>query len=98
VEQISFLGKLAKEELPFLKLHQKQVKEITLIEETENYSLHAKSGLTSAPDPDIGWWVGWVNCEGNIYPFALNIDVIKEQDVPAREELARAALTILELL
>ena len=70
------------------------MKEITLIEETENYSLHAKSGLTSAPDPDIGWWVGWVNREGNIYPFALNIDVIKEQEGPIRQELARAAVTI----
>lgn len=98
MEQTIFLDKLAKEKLPFLKLHQKQVKEITLIEETENYSLHAKSGLTSAPDPDIGWWVGWVKRDENIYPFALNIDVIKEEDVPAREELARAALTILELL
>lgn len=98
MEQINFLDKLAKEELPFLKLHQQQVKEITLIEQIDEYSLHAKSGHTSAPDPDIGWWVGWVNRDGNIYPFALNIDIIKEQDVPAREELARAALNILKLL
>lgn len=98
IEQTQFLTKLAHEELPFLKIHQQQVKEIIIIEETDEYTLHAKSGLTSAPDPDIGWWVGWVNRDDIIYPFVLNIDVMGDQDVSKREELARAALSKLNLI
>lgn len=98
IEQIKFLTKLANEELPFLKMHQQQVKEITIIEKTDKYTLHAKSGLTSAPDTDIGWWVGWVNRDEVIYPFALNIDVMGDQDIAKREALVRAALNKLGLL
>jgi beta-lactamase class D len=97
-EQITFLNKLAREELPFLKIHQQQVKEITVNEETDDYILHAKSGLTNASDPGIGWWVGWVNRDGTIYPFALNIDILGEQYAAKREELARAALSKLGLI
>ena len=98
IEQADFLTKLANEELPLLKMHQRAVAEITIFETSENYILHAKSGLTSAPDPDIGWWVGWVERDGKNYPFALNIDVMGDQDVAKREEIAKSALKALGLL
>lgn len=97
VEQISFLWKLANEELPFLKMHHRAVADITILEQTDAYTLHAKSGLTSS-NGGIGWWVGWVHRDGENYPFALNIDVSGDQDVSKREELVRAALKSLELM
>ncbi|MCC3862158.1 class D beta-lactamase [Pseudemcibacter aquimaris] len=98
VEQVQFLGKLANEQLPFMKLHQRAVAEITTYEKTDDYTLHAKSGLTTFSDPDTGWWVGWVTRNGIHYPFALNIDVMNDQDIAKREALAKASLRILGLL
>ncbi|MBT6033093.1 MAG: class D beta-lactamase [Kordiimonadaceae bacterium] len=98
LEQVKFIAKLIKDELPILQKHQAEVREILLLEQMEKYSLYAKSGWTTAPDPDIGWWVGWVNRDGKNYAFALNINTYNMDDVAKRETLTRAALKILNLL
>lgn len=97
IEQVNFLDKLAKVELPFLKMHHRAVADITALEQTDDYTLHAKSGLTSSSG-GIGWWVGWINRDDVNYPFALNIDVMGDQDVSKREAIAKAALKVLGLM
>ena len=95
IEQSEFLANLALNKLPFSKEHQNAVVDILEIERSENGILYAKSGWTTAPNPDTGWWVGWINRDGQIYAFALNIDTKIDADVAKREQLARASLKIL---
>lgn len=67
-EQIDFLIKLYKNELPFSKRTMQIVKEIMVVEETPEYILRAKTGTSST-----GWYVGWVEKDSNVYFFAVNI-------------------------
>lgn len=98
MEQVKFIAKLIKDELPIAIEHQKAVREILQLEQTEKYSLYVKSGWTTAPDPDTGWWVGWITHDSKNYAFALNIDTHNMNDVAKRETLTRAILKSLNLL
>lgn len=98
VEQTYFLGRLAQGQLPIPEEFQESVREIILIEEGNNWSLYGKTGWENAPEPGIGWWVGWVVKEGSIYAFALNIDIQNETDAIKRLEIGKASLIALEIL
>lgn len=98
IEQVQFLAKLAKDELPFKKEHQAVVREITLLESGEGWSLHGKTGWANAPQPGVGWWVGWVTKGEDVYAFALNIDINDPSDAGKRVELGKACLVALGVL
>ena len=59
----------------------------------------AKTGWQGRVEPQIGWWVGWVERpEGPVF-FALNIDMpAGGQDAPKRESIARAVLRSIKAL
>jgi beta-lactamase class D OXA-50 len=97
VEQTRFLARLAQDQLPFPKAAMAKVRDITQVEQTPAYELHAKTGRTGEPH-DLGWWVGWVHKGGRIYTFALNLDIVQEEDADKRIALARASLKALGLL
>lgn len=92
VEQVQFLAQLAQGKLPFPKEAQDGVLDITLLEKNERWTLHGKTGWGTATKPGIGWWVGWVEKQGRIYAFALNIDMQSAEDVPKRMALGKASL------
>ncbi len=98
IEQAGFVANLAQEKLEFPIENQQVTGEILEIEKGANWSLHAKTGWQTATDPGIGWWVGWVKRSGNIYAFALNIDMNNIEDAPKRIEVGRAALHLLGVL
>lgn len=98
VEQAHFLVRLAADELPVPPQHQRSTREILLLEQSEGWKLYGKTGWQNAPDPGIGWWVGWVEKEGQIYSFALNIDMRSAEDAATRLELGRASLRALGIL
>ncbi len=41
---------------------------------TEEYTLHSKTGWGSRVNPQIGWYVGYIEKANNTWIFALNID------------------------
>lgn len=98
VEQTVFLARLAQGTLPFPQENQSRVREITLLDRGTSWELHGKTGWENAPGKGVGWWVGWVQKNGRIYAFALNIDIEKESDASKRIELGKACLKALELL
>ncbi|MFC1808789.1 class D beta-lactamase [Candidatus Omnitrophota bacterium] len=98
VEQVVFLGKLARRELPFSQEAQAAVSEITLAESGEGWSIHAKTGMTTNPKPGVGWWVGWVTKDDSVYSFALNIEVYEFRDKDKRIPLGKAALEKLGII
>lgn len=93
-EQISFLKKLYKNDLPFTQQNINIVKDILIIEKTENYTLRAKTGWTQ----QIGWFVGYLEQDNNIYFFATNINILNSEEAKARESVTRDVLNALELL
>lgn len=96
VEQTEFLDRLVKGSLPIKPDAVRAVKEITLLETTDTYKLHAKTGWWVGPaPPEIGWWVGWIEQGNEIYPFALNIDMLKKEDAAKRISIGRDCLKAL---
>jgi beta-lactamase class D len=96
VEQTEFLQRLVKGSLPLNPDAMRAVKEITLLEKTDTYELHAKAGWFVGPTPpQIGWWVGWVERENKVYPFALNFDMQGDADAAKRIPIGRECLKAL---
>ena len=98
IEQTLFLAGLAMGTLPFPPEAQKAVREIIKTEEGDGWTLYAKTGTAARVSPKIGWWVGWVEKAGQIYPFAINLDIRKPEDANQRIELGKACLKALGIL
>ncbi|MGJ8657914.1 MAG: class D beta-lactamase [Akkermansiaceae bacterium] len=89
IEQINFLQKLYRNQLPFKIEHQRLVKDIMIAEADKDRILRAKSGWTGK----LAWWVGWVETPTGAVFFAANIDTPnKKADFKKRELLPRAIL------
>ena len=100
-EQVAFLTRLARAELPLPAQVQATVTEILLLDQGTDDSgqawrLYGKTGL--ALDAGIGWWVGWVQRGEVLHVFALNVDMHELALAPKRIELGRALLTELGAL
>jgi beta-lactamase class D len=98
MEQAKFLAKLVQDALAIPKSIQKSVRDIVLLEQAEGWKLYGKTGWQNAPDAGIGWWVGWVEKEGHIYVFALNIDIKTPADAAERMKLGKASLNLFGIL
>ncbi len=97
VEQTEFLSRLVQGKLPVKAESLRAVREITLLEKTESYELHAKTGWywPETGGQQIGWWVGWIERDAKSYPFALNIDMKSDADAPKRIAIGRECLKAL---
>lgn len=74
-EQVEFLKRLYKEELPVSKRSVAIVKEISTLEETPDYKLHGKTGGGSLEENRfLGWFVGYLETKDNVYFFATEIE------------------------
>lgn len=98
IEQTMFLAKLAQDALPFPEDVQRNVRELIRAEQGDSWTLYAKTGWVNTPNPGVGWWVGWVEKDGRVYAFALNIDIRQAVDAGKRVELGRASLKALGVL
>jgi beta-lactamase class D len=74
-EQVEFLKRLYKEELPFSKRSMGIVKEIMVLEEGPGYKLSAKTGGGPlAEGRYLGWFVGFLEARGDTHFFAAQIE------------------------
>lgn len=100
-QQIEFLQRLHRNELPFSEETVATVKDIMITERTPDYTLRAKTGwagLGEADQPQIGWYVGYLERGENVYLFATSIDMRSDADAPVRLELTRRCFETLNLL
>ena len=95
-EQIQFLRRLYNNELPFSERTLAMVKDIMVVEQTPDYTIRAKTGWALAEE--IGWYVGYVEQNANVYFFATNIDIRDETDLAMRLEVTRRSVETLGLL
>ncbi len=99
-EQIEFLKKLYKNDLPFSRRNIDIVKDILLNEDDGSYRLRAKTGSGFQDGKSIGWYVGYLEQNDNVYFFATNIeaDDPDENFGNARIEITRQILQRFGLL
>ncbi|BAY09134.1 class D beta-lactamase [Calothrix sp. NIES-2098] len=97
-EQINFLQRLYQGSLPFSKRTMELVKDIMVREQTPDYILRGKTGWLTSTKPEIGWFVGYLEQNNNVYFFATTINFRKPEDAPARIEITRLSLKDLGLL
>ena len=100
-QQIQFLRRFYKNDLPFSERSLSIVKDIMILERTPDYTLRGKTGWVGFDDgvkPQIGWLVGYLEKGKNVYFFATNIDIRNEKDASARMEVTRRCLKDLRLL
>lgn len=100
-EQIDFLMRLYRDELPVSRQAMATVRRIMEVERSDGFMVRAKTGWAVLPnDHEVGWWVGWVERGSDVYFFASMI----EGDNPgatfgaARTEVPRAVLHRLGIL
>lgn len=97
LEQINFLTRLIRDALPASVEHQQTVRDLIFLESNDRGSLYGKTGWSVASDPQIGWWVGWVERDDTAYVFALTIDMASRADAGKREALGRDLLQALNV-
>ncbi|WP_315789542.1 class D beta-lactamase [Fischerella sp. JS2] len=96
--QIQFLQRLYRNNLPFSQRTMDLVKDIMVREQTPEYTLRGKTGWLNSTKPELGWFVGYLEQNKNVYFFATTIDMGKPSDAPLRIEITRRSLKDLGLL
>ncbi|WP_313620155.1 class D beta-lactamase [Achromobacter sp.] len=100
-EQVEFLRRFYMNQFGLADRTVRITKEILVLEETANYRLSGKSGWAGLGEegvPQTGWLVGYLERQGDVYYFALNVDIRKSQDSAARMKLVRGILEDLGLM
>ena len=101
-DQIKFLVRLYKEDLPFSPTVMQTVKDVMVIERQDHYILRGKTGWGRDVDgiKNIGWYVGYLERDNNVYFYALNMI---NQDpnfpmIPTRKKILFDAFKDLQLI
>lgn len=71
-EEVEFLKRLYQNDLPFSQRAMDIVKKIIVQEDTPAYRLIGKTGSVVRMEERVGWFVGWLEKDGNVYFFATN--------------------------
>jgi beta-lactamase class D len=72
-EQIEMLKKLYHNQLQFSQRTMDIVKNIMIIDQNDDYIIHAKTGWAIRVEDQIGWFVGYVEKANNVFFFAINL-------------------------
>lgn len=94
MQQIDFLKRLYKNELPVTQRAMDIVKSIIILADTNGFILKGKTGWSQSDTKNTGWLVGWVETKGNVYFYALNIEggLDNEKFGPARRMITENIL------
>jgi beta-lactamase class D len=73
INQVEFIRDLYEGKLPFAKRNIDILKKVMLSEQNDNYNIRAKTGWTRENNTNTGWWLGYLETQGNVYFFASNL-------------------------
>jgi len=90
IEQISFLKKAYLHQLPFSAQTYATWKDVTLTEHTDQYKLYGKTGWAARLTPQIGWYIGYLETTNDVWAFAMNITLRKDEDLPLRQKITKS--------
>lgn len=97
-EQIKFLKRLYKNDLPFKLEDMNTLKQIMIEEKNEDFKLSAKSGWSTRFESESGWYIGYVETKDDVWFFATNIITHGAKDLSLRKEITMEALKIKGIL
>jgi beta-lactamase class D len=80
IEQAEFVARFAQGKLSVSERSHAIVRRILEVERKDGRVLFAKTGWAMKK----GWWAGWVEHEGSVDAFALNIELMNIEDAPKR--------------
>jgi beta-lactamase class D len=92
IAQIEFLFALEALDLPFPKAVQENVHQIMVADEGEGWKLYAKTGWGGRAGRQVGWYVGFIRSGTQRRIFAMNMDIIEDEDAQYRQEITRKLL------
>lgn len=92
VEQLEFLKKLYRRELPFSASSYDVLARVMEVDSGPHFAMRAKTGWATRMTPQIGWYVGYVETTEDVWFFAMNLDIRDERDLPLRQRLTGEAL------
>lgn len=102
MQQIDFLKRLYRSQLPISERSEEIVKSIMVIEENDNYKLSGKTGLSNSNNVYNGWFIGYIELENNTYFFATNLEPKGEFDFDTfarkRMDLTYGALKQMDII
>jgi beta-lactamase class D len=98
VEEARFVAALAQQKLPMSDRSQTIVRDILKFETIGDRTIYAKTGWCRSCQPQIGWWVGWVENRGSVFAFALNIDIVSLDDLEKRIPITKDLLSKLGVI
>jgi len=100
-EQVDFLRRFYVNQLGLSERTVRMTKDMLVLEDTPRYRLSGKSGWAGLGEegaPQTGWLVGYLERQGDVFYFALNIDIRNSQDAAARMKLVHAVFRDLGLI
>jgi beta-lactamase class D len=98
-EQIEMLKKLYHNQLQFSKRSMDIVKRIMIYDQTNEYTIHAKTGWAIRVEDQIGWFVGYIEKGDDVYFFAINLESKNpEEGFVSRKEITFVILRQLKIL
>ncbi|MCX6268998.1 MAG: penicillin-binding transpeptidase domain-containing protein [Bacteroidetes bacterium] len=92
-QQVEFLQQLYRETLPMEQPAMKAVKAIMVNEVTPGYTLSGKTGWAIRNGNNYGWFVGYVETNGNVYFIATLVEPEDQAEI-ADFALARKTVTM----
>ena len=98
VEEARFAARLAQQKLDASSRSQSIARDIIRLESRDGKVLYGKTGWRFSSTPNLGWWTGWVEQNGKISAFSLNIDMPAATDAPKRVAIGKTMLTKLGVL
>jgi beta-lactamase class D len=101
-EQVDFLHRFYNSDLGLSNRTQKLMKELMVIDDNLSYRLSGKTGWSIRNGHNVGWFVGYVETNGNVYFFATNIEPDEEFNMDMfpviRKEITLKTLQQLEII
>jgi len=95
-EQVEFLKRLYRGELPFSQRSMDIVKEILVLEQSGDYRFSGKTGSVQRVTPHVGWFVGYLEAKGDVYIFALNDESANPDGFATGEQAKKFAWSLLQ--
>jgi beta-lactamase class D len=94
IQQIALLKRIYDNKVPFSQRNIDILKNIMIMEKTDDYTLRAKTGTAPSKDgKGVAWYVGYIERNGGVYFFALNIDIGEDAKFAERIALTKRIFT-----
>ena len=88
-QQIDFLKRLYRSELPIAARTQNILQSMMIIEQNDDYTLRGKTGWSNMDGENNGWFVGYIINGENVHFFATNIEPQERFDMDLFPQVRR---------